>query len=499
MFVRALRAAVLLTMFAVAFVWSASAFAAPAATFTVNATDDTNDGQCNTSHCSLREAIIASNASGGVKDTLRFKIKVAGNLNCDSGTKVCVIDIASELPTITDPVIIDGYTQNGASPNTLTRGNDAQIKIVIDGNLNFFEGLTLAAGNSLVKGLSIVRFNDSAIYVTSNVNEIGGNWIGLAPDGSQQANARGVELLNAFTNLIGGGTAASRNVISGNNGAGITLVNSNTNLVQGNYIGTNAQGLTDRGNGGDGVSLLGSDFNTIGGTGELARNVISGNGGDGVYLQSGADSNLIANNLIGVGSNRKAKIGNDNGIFFTGAFSQPGAKNNTVSRNRIANNASAGIWVQDVTNDYSTGNTFTANSIFSNGALGIDLRAPGVTGNDNGDGDTGENTLQNFPVLDSAKVTATGATIKGTFNSTANTAFQLEFFASPTCDGSGNGEGKKFLGSLNVTTDGSGNAAFTFKTTKFPKVGQHATATATRTNNADMLSTSEFSACRTIQ
>ena len=107
----------------------------------------------------------------------------------------------------------------------------------------------------------------------------------------------------------------------------------------------------------------------------------------------------------------------------------------------------------------STGNAILGNSIFANTGLGIDLTNNGVTANDAGDGDTGANNLQNFPVLTSAEmVSSTQVTIVGTINSTANSQFRIEFFSNTAQDGTGHGEGQTYLGFVNVTTDGSGNA-----------------------------------------
>src|SRR5512134_514426 len=78
--------------------------ALPAATFTVNSTNDFDDGMCNVAHCSLREAIFAANGAAGT-DTIRFAI--------GAGQKT--IQPGSALPTITDPVVIDGTTQPGFS------------------------------------------------------------------------------------------------------------------------------------------------------------------------------------------------------------------------------------------------------------------------------------------------------------------------------------------------------------------------------------------------
>jgi hypothetical protein len=85
----------------------------------------------------------------------------------------------------------------------------------------------------------------------------------------------------------------------------------------------------------------------------------------------------------------------------------------------------------------------------------------GVTANDAGDGDTGANNLQNFPVLSSSSSLGGSTTISGSLNSTASTTFTLEFFSNTVGDPSGFGEGQQFLGSTTVTTNSTGNASFT--------------------------------------
>jgi hypothetical protein len=140
------------------------------------------------------------------------------------------------------------------------------------------------------------------------------------------------------------------------------------------------------------------------------------------------------------------------------------------------------------------GNRIFGNAIFSNGLLGIELRASGgtagVTPNDPGDVDTGANNLQNFPVLTGAGVRV-NTTVHGTLNSTANRQFRIEVFSNPACDGSGTGEGDTYLGFVNTATDGSGNASFVAVVAP-TMAGQFITTTATDLTTFDM---SEFSAC----
>jgi hypothetical protein len=133
-----------------------------------------------------------------------------------------------------------------------------------------------------------------------------------------------------------------------------------------------------------------------------------------------------------------------------------------------------------------TGESILRNSIFSNEDLGIDLDNDGVTPNDLGDGDTGTNNLQNYPVLSSAENAGGDTTIEGALNSKPNETFMVRFFSNP----SGN-EGKKYIGAKSVTTNLNGNVAFTFKPANKVPVGHRVTATVTRNSTND---TSEFSA-----
>src|SRR5205085_6098036 len=133
--------------------------------------------------------------------------------------------------------------------------------------------------------------------------------------------------------------------------------------------------------------------------------------------------------------------------------------------------------------------TSRGNSIFGNAGLGIDLNADGVTANDTGDADTGPNNLQNFPVLTGAIPGATTA-VKGTFNGAASTTFTLDFYANPTGDPTGFGEGQIYLGALTVTTDASGNASYSGVLSAATTYHQAVTATATDAAG----NTSEFAA-----
>ena len=101
-------------------------------------------------------------------------------------------------------------------------------------------------------------------------------------------------------------------------------------------------------------------------------------------------------------------------------------------------------------------NPIRANSMVSNGGLGIDLEADGVTPNDTLDPDIGPNLLQNFPEL--SEVITTGGLVVFTtdINSTPSSMFSMDFYHDPICDPSGHGEGRTYLASVSIGTDGSG-------------------------------------------
>jgi hypothetical protein len=236
----------------------------------------------------------------------------------------------------------------------------------------------------------------------------------------------GVSIEDAPDNIIGGTTAAERNVISGNDYHGVNILDPGAtgNIVVGNYVGTDRTGAVPLGNRNDGVHVSGAANTIIGGTEAGARNVIAGNGADGV----------------------------------------------------------------EISGDTATGNRVLSNSIFANAGVGIDLYGTnGSTPNDPDDPDTGPNNLQNFPILSSARKSASGTTtVRGKLDSTLNSTFRLQFFSNPKATD----EGKTLLGSQTVSTDGSGDLSFTFSTTKAIKLGQNITATATGPGG----NTSEFSA-----
>ena len=447
---------------------------------------------------SLRQAIIDANANAGL-DTIGFAIP---------GDEIHTISPRSPLPWITDPVIIDGYTQSGARPNTLTVGNNAVLKIELNCTFasSITHGLVLAADNCTVRGLVVNRVqNDgsheiAAIVVAGRRNHIEGNFIGTDPSGTVGRTNLGYGIyisIGSVSNFIGGTSPAMRNVISANTGYGIAIVASD-NPVQGNYIGTTAAGSAPLGNGYvAGILDNGGGRNVIGGTNAGAGNVISGNRFSGVLL-IGAGTNIIQGNYIGTDPTGTHPLGNGNyGISIEGSSGNLVGGFDAAARNVISANGYDGSYPGVViwdSNDRPLGNAILGNNIFGNAGLGIDLLAPpGVTDNDPGDADEGPNHLQNFPVLTFAG-SGSNTVVNGTLNSRPNTTYRLEFFASAATDPTGFGEGETFIGATDVTTDGNGNANFTFLRVIPLPVGQFITATATSPNG----DTSEFSQARPV-
>jgi hypothetical protein len=375
---------------------------AMADTFPVTNTNDSGPG-------SLRQAIIDANGHGGM-DTIAFNIPGAG---------VRTIALAAELPVITSPVVIDGYTQPGSSANTLTAGDNAVLLIELNGAGagNSGNGLTLGlnAAGSIVRGLVINRFAASGILIQGNGNTVAGNFIGTNASGTGALGngLDGISVRSSST-TIGGTITAARNVISANSRHGISLGGGDAvvqnNLVQTNFIGTDATGTHLLGNAGDGVFAIAATNNTIGGNISVAgappANLIAGNTGSGVGATTGV-----------------------------------------------------------------MGLAIKGNSIHSNGGLGIDLNRDGPTLNDVGtsDSDSGPNNLQNYPIL-TVFYAGNGGTdihLNLRFSSAPHTTYHFEFFSNDAYDPSGFGEGQVWVKSLDVTTydDGRLGLGAAFQTT----------------------------------
>ena len=432
-------------------------------TFTVINTNDSGGGW-------FRAAITRVNADTqpGV-DTINFAI--------GSGAQRISVRVYA-LPTITHAVVIDGTSQPGFAGTPLIELNGS--KTPLGGN-----GLYLSAGNSTVKDLVINRFGGYGIFLVHGGGDtIVGNYIGTDVTGEVALGNRegGVVIWNgAGGHTIGGTTAATRNLISGNGRASEPvgwgprggecprehrrwkLHRHRRHRHPGPREPRPRRERRER----HGQHHRRDDLR--------AHNLISGNGqgnGQVVYpagslsgvVVTGGSGNIVEGNYIGTDVTGSQGLGNhDAGVYVNTNAYGGGGTGNTIggtvpgAGNLIAYNGADGVRI-----NAGTGDAIQQNFIFANGGLGIDLLGSA-------------NKSQAAPALTSAVGSNGSTAVGGTMTSAANTTYTLEFFSNP----SGTGQGKTFLGSVTVTTDARGTAAFTstFAVTLAP--GQVVTATAT--------------------
>jgi parallel beta-helix repeat protein len=511
-----------------------SARFAMAATFTVINTNDSGSG-------SLRQAITDANGAGAGPHTIAFDIP---------GSGVQTITLLTALPAVnisSGGVTIDATTQPGYA------GSPRVAITCTDPGLIVFQ--IFGSGGGTVKGFSI---GGCGLAISPGANSpltVQACHLGVDAAGTTVTpNSQGIALAST-TFLIGGPTAADRNIISGNSVWGIFIGSATGGTIQNNYIGTdvtgtvalpNGTGVTIQGGGGSGVlvggpgtgnlisgntndgfdvgffaidvtiqgNFIGTDVTgtaalpnalgistdnpsptglVIGGTGAGEGNLVSGNTTTGMNVQ--ADGALIQGNFIGVDASRLLPLPNKGvGLSVQSATATPASPSIIGSStpggpggNVIAFNGGPGLDVLS-----GTRNTIRGNSIHDNFALGISLsNSVNPTANDLGDGDTGPNNLQNFPVISSVTYGAGNTTVSGLLNSTPGTTFDLDFYANAACSNFPRDyvQGETYLGSSQVTTNGSGNATFTVSTLPAVAAGSKISVTATDPSG----NTSEFS------
>lgn len=487
------------------------ALTSEAATFLVVNENDSGAG-------SFRQALLDANAASGAH-VIQFNIPGAGIHTLAPLTQLPDITNSVTISGFSQPGSSPNTLANGNNAVQQIRLDGANVT-----NNAFAAGLKFnGANNNVVRGLLIVRFYTAIQLNNSSGNTIAGNSIGVDFDNvSRGGNGTGVDVTcfvfsRSTGNTIGGFSPADRNVISGyHTGISFTPAPADHNTVIGNFIGTDSSGTLPRGNLFEGIFVSGATNIIIGGAVAGARNVVAANG-TGIFLQS-SSGDVVQGNYIGtdvtghygLGTSGKAialqscssvtiggsgagnLIGNSTGVAGYGIFLQ-GCVNSTVVGNWIGTdntgtyafgNSQDGIYLVSSTNNViggtasgaanvirfnagagvnlSTGETnlISANSIYDNGRLGIDLGNDGPSPNDPGDNDGGANQLQNYPVISSVTNVYGTFQIQGTLASKANAIYTLEFFASPAWDPNGVAEGQTFLGASFVPTDGSGNASF---------------------------------------
>ena len=366
-------------------------------TFTVTNVNDSGSG-------SLRQAIISSDSSSGsTVNTINFDIGTGG---------VATIALKSGLPAITHPVVIDGTTQpgTGTTPGIVLNGASAGKST---------DGLTVQASNSTVKGLVVDYFGGTGVLVSgASGDTITDDYIGVTAAGNVAAGngydgihftsgaqenvvsddvisanvARGVEIEGGShnntvedcmigtdvtgtkplgngdsgvlitdgsnDNVVGGTTAAARNVISANENRGVHITTSSGNLVEGNDIGTDVTGTKPLGNVDSGVLIDGgSTDNVVGGTTVAAGNVISANQLRGVHITS-SSANLVEGNDIGTDVTGTKPLGNgDSGVLIDGGSTDNVVGGTTAAaRNVISANQLRGVHITSSSANLVEGN-----------------------------------------------------------------------------------------------------------------------------------------------
>lgn len=358
-------------------------------TFAVTNLDDSGTG-------SLRAAIADADAASGASD-ITFS---AGG----SGT----ITLSSALPAITSDVTIDGTTATGHTP-----GGPPVVEI----NFAASSGLDFASGSagSQLLGVAIVGASGNGVTLNADSITVNDDYIGVDTAGVADGNTGdGIFVAaDSSSDSIGlnssGDSGTVANVISGNTGSGLVLSGSSDDTVVANRIGTNAAGTAAIANGGDGIVLTqGASHNEIGGTEDTDAgtghvnnptgskgtvtpvfvvpplgNLVSGNGGDGVGIEAGAQHNTLNGNFIGTSASGNQAIGNQgNGVSIDGAnfnalVGCTAADNPFVYYNVVSGNQQDGLLVTNADGTVVQGNFFGAGAnnttVVGNGLNGIEV------------------------------------------------------------------------------------------------------------------------------
>jgi parallel beta-helix repeat protein len=192
-------------------------------------------------------------------------------------TSPVTISLTSQLP----PLAQDNLTVNASDAGVILDGRGTPLDT---------EGLNINSNGNVVRGLHVINFPGIGVRITGSGNTIGGD------------------------RTIGSGPAGQGNIISGNGAFGLGVCDSSamSNTIIGNFIGTDAAGLTALGNAWDGVGIWGeAKYNRVGGTMPGERNVISGNGKAGVFIGGvGTMHNTVIGNFIGTDATGRVTLGN---------------------------------------------------------------------------------------------------------------------------------------------------------------------------------------------
>jgi len=443
-------------------------------------------------NCTVRGLAIFSFGGDGIDLNTNNTNSIVGNFigtnsgglldlgNGDNGVQITSASNAIGSSALADRNIISGNDGegvslfvSGATLNTVA-GNyigtdrtgtadlgNSDNGVFVGGPSNTIGGSTATPGQGAGNVISGNTLSGVRISTDGNSNTVAGNLIGLQANGTTALgnSNNGVFMSNAAEDNTVGGTAANlRNIISSNTGAGVRIDGEGTtgNMVQGNYIGTDAGGTLDRGNTADGVLILaGATVNTVGGLtgtpGTAPGNVISGNNGDGIEINTGTPSpnNTVQGNLIGTNASGTGPVRNsDDGVRIISSANNLIGGSTATARNVIVGGTGEttddGVDIQ--------GSAAAANTVAGN-YIGTDINGTGDFGA-GGDGVRISASADNNPIGGS---TATPGTPPGNVIS-GNDGDGVEISGSATAANlvQGNLIGLQANGTTALSNGGSG-------------------------------------------
>jgi titin len=183
-------------------------------------------------------------------------------------------------------------------------GNGMDGVFIDNASGNRIGGTRKGDGNIISGNTMGIALNPSIVGQGGNKNTIQGNYIGTSQSGSQAVpNRQSGIYVSAPGNTIGGasakGCAGPCNLISGNGGDGVFVASVRKTVVQGNYLGTDLSGSSALGNGLAGIAVLGAPLTTLGGSKAGQGNLVSGNSTDGIQVTGASTGAIVAGNIVG--------------------------------------------------------------------------------------------------------------------------------------------------------------------------------------------------------
>ena len=355
-------------------------------------------------------SLADNNVGSGDAGSLRYVMNLANQLNAGTSQNPDVISFAGvsltpsshtiyvgagaagakPLPALTDVAIIDGTT--AANFDNLTGLMLDLNGSALRGSAN---GLVLGGGNATVRALEITNFPGNGILVTSASNTIGGNQIGVDANNNPNNPAGRLTTVNPPTNTTPTFARPPQgNIISGNGGDGVLIEGqaAQSNMLEGNFIGTDVTGLVPDGNRGNGVAIVSANNNALFGTTPIDQNnpfvfynVISGNGRNGLLINNSNGTTVYAN-FFGLGANNSTPVGNRlDGVLINGHSDQTTFGANIPLGNVAAANGKNGLEIAGSASRTISANTFAGVAAFNPGAL-VGNRGDGILVTSNGGG-----------------------------------------------------------------------------------------------------------------